>query len=378
MKKDIFLVTISELLFQAAEGSLLIFGVIFFFQKFDSVFLAIAPFILMHIFHAFLLPFFSKLLFKIGLKNSIFIGSLFYIATALTVFITNGNYTFEILVLWALLYALGNVFHYVPIIYILGSESKHANRGRLFGLRRMIFIIAAIITPLTAGFISQEFGFQGLLIFCIALHLLTNIPIIYLNKIEAHPPKSLVKTLMTMRGKRIFLYKLSEVFTNNMADFWPIFVFIILAGSFSNLGILFAVVSLITVFVTYITGRALDNHSRPRLYFAASLTTFVAWVFRALSFNYITVLCSDLLFKINANFKTQISEVIDYDLMNDHVNQARASVIILSETIVNYAIAILQFGGALAITVFGFQTSFLVFGLIGFIFTQIMRHFLRR
>ena len=179
-----------------------------------------------------------------------------------------------------------------------------------------------------------------------------------------------------MRGKRIFLYKISEVFTNNMGDFWPIYVFIALSGSFTDVGILFAVVSFFVVIITYFTGNALDNRSRPRLYFFASIIMFVGWIFRALSFSYITILIADVIFKINANFKSQISEVIDYDLMNDRVNNARASVIILNEIIVNYLIAFILFVGSLFITLYGFQVAFIIFGLLGFIFAQIMRLFL--
>lgn len=377
MKKDILLLTISELLFSMAEGSIVVFGIIFFYQKFNSVLLAIAPFVLLHLFHAFLLPILHKILFKIGFTTSIFVGSLFYITTSLIIFFTNGNYTFEILVLWSLLYALGNIFHYVPIIYTLGSKSTHSGRGRLFGLRRIIFISAAIVTPIVGGFISQQFGFQGLIAACIALYLLSNIPIIYMERIEAVQPKSLIGSLMSFRGKKILLYKISEVFTNNMGDFWPIYVFVILAGSFSDMGILFSLVSFISILITYFTGKALDKKSRTNMYFAASITTLVSWIFRALSFNYISILAADTVFKISANFKMQVAEVIDYDLTNDHINNARAGVIIMSETIVNYMIAFVEFSGALAIMVFGFQAGFVVFGILGFMFAQIMRLFLK-
>lgn len=376
MKKDLLLVTVSELFFQVAESSIVVFGMIFFYQKFNSIFLAASPFILLHLFHAFLLPFFSKLIFRLGFKKSLIVASIFYILMALTTYISNSKLSIEVLILWALFYSLGNVFHYVPIIYILGSESKHSTRGKLFALRKIIFVIAAIVTPVLGGFISEKFGFSGLFAMCIVFYILTNVPILYLSKFNPVPPKSLLKTLETMRGKRIFLYKISEVFTNNMGDFWPIYVFIALSGSFTDVGILFAVVSFFVVIITYFTGNALDNRSRPRLYFFASIIMFVGWIFRALSFSYITILIADVIFKINANFKSQISEVIDYDLMNDHVNNARASVIILNEVIVNYLIAFVLFAGSLFITLYGFQVAFIIFGLLGFIFAQIMRLFL--
>ena len=125
MKKDLLLVTISELFFQVAESSIVVFGMIFFYQKFNSIFLAASPFILLHLFHAFLLPFFSKLIFRLGFKKSLIVASIFYILMALTTYVSNSKLSIEVLILWALFYSLGNVFHYVPIIYILGSESKH-------------------------------------------------------------------------------------------------------------------------------------------------------------------------------------------------------------------------------------------------------------
>jgi len=376
MKKDLLLITISDLFFQVAESSILVFGIIFFYQKFNSIFLAASPFILLHLFHAFLLPFFAKFLFKIGFKNSLMIGSLFYILMALTTYLSSENLQIEILIIWALFYALGNVFHYVPVIYILGSESKHSDRGRVFALRKIIFVIATIVTPILGGFISEKFGFTGLFAMCIAFYVLTNIPILYLGKIEAAVPKSLSKTLETMRGKRIFLYKISEVTTGGIKDFWPIFVFITLSGSLSELGVLFAIISFIVVIITYFTGKALDSRSRSKLYFSSSIAIFVGWIFRALSFNYLSILIADIIFRINANFKSQISEVIDYDLMNDHINEARGSVIVLSEVMTNYLISFVLFVGALLITIAGFQTTFIIFGLLGFIFAVVMQLFL--
>jgi len=377
MKKDLLLITISELFFQVAESSIAVFGIIFFYQKFNSIFLAVAPFILIHLTYASLLPFLSKFVFKLGLKRSLILGSIFYSLMALVTYLSNDKLRLENLLAFALLYALGNVFHYTPIIYILGTNSKHSSRGRVFALRKIIFVIAAVVTPILGGFVSDKFGFTGLYAMCIAFFILTNIPIIYLSKFEVPLPKSLSKTLETMRGKRIFLYKISEVFTNNIGSFWPIYVSIILAGSLLDVGILFTFVSFVVVIVTYFTGKALDSRSRPKLYFLASISMFIGWILRALSFNYISILIADIIFKINANFKGQISEVIDYDLMNDHVNDARSSVIILGEVIVNFLIAFLLFVGALFITVYGFQAAFIVFGIIGFVFAQIMRRYLK-
>jgi len=375
MKKNLILLTTSEVLFLIAESSIVIFGMIFFYTKFNSILLAASPFILLHLLHAFLLPIFSKTLFKIGLKKCLFVGSFFYILTALLIFSTNGKYTFEILILWGILYALGNVFHYVPIIYLLGTETKHNSRGKTFSKRRIAFIIATIFSPILGGLVSEQFGFQGLLIMCIMLHLLTIIPVTFLDKIEAKPPKPLLDTLITMRGKKIFLYDISAVFSSSLTDFWPIYVFIILSGSYSGLGILFGIISFVSIMLSYFIGRELDKRDHKKLFNIASYTNLFTWIFRALSFNYISVLLADVTYKLNAEFRGSITEVIGYDLLNDHVNDARASVIILTETIINYLIAFTFFAGALAITVFGFQVTFVIFALAGFIFTQLMGYF---
>lgn len=377
MKKNLLLLTTSEVFFLIAESSIVIFGMIFFYTKFDSILLAASPFILRHLLHAFLLPFFGKLLFKIGFKLSLVIGSLFYIAAALLILVNGENYTFEMLCVWSLLYALGNVFHYVPVIYIWGKLTQHKSRGRIFSLRRMVFILATIVTPIMGGLVSQNFGFHGLLLLYITFHLLTNIPIAYLGKIETKPPKSIIRTLMTMRGKKIFLYNTSAVFSISLNEFWPIYVFTILAVSYADLGILFALVNLISILLTYFMGKQLDKRDRANLYNLGSITNLFSWIFRAFSFNYITVLVSDVAFKLNSEFRGSINEVMAYDLMNDNVNDARGSIIILGEVVVNYLIAFVFFTGALSITVFGFQSTFILFAVIGFTLTQLMRRFLK-
>lgn len=377
MKKNLLLLTTSEVFFLIAEGSIMVFGMIFFYTKFNSILLAASPFILRHLLHAFLLPFFGKLLFKIGFKVSLVLGSMFYIASALYILLTGENYTFVMLCVWALLYALGNVFHYVPIIYMWGKLTQHKSRGRIFSLRRIVFILATVITPIIGGLVSQSYGFQGLLILYLAFHLLTNIPIFYLSKIEAVPPKSILNTLVTLRGKKVLLYNISAIFSFSLNDFWPLFVFILLAGNYAELGILFALVNLISVLLTYIMGKQLDKRDRTKLYNFASITNLFAWVLRAFSFNYITVLIADVAYRLNTEFRGSIIDVINYDLMNDHINDARASIIILSETITNYIIAFVFFTGALSITVLGFQSTFILFAIIGFVLTQLMRVFLK-
>ena len=379
MKRDIVLTTTSELLFQIGDGSMNLFGIIFFYTLFKgSILLATLPFIALHLIHSLLLPVISPLLFKIGFKKSILIGAIFYSLACATLFLLNENLNIGVLILWASLYALGNVFHYVPIIYILGYETKHATRGRTFSLRRIIFIAGAIVMPILGGLISEYFGITGLSVLCICFYILSFIPIIYISDIEFLPGKTIFKTLFSKRGANIFLFKISQVFSDGIGTVWPIFVFLVLSSSYENVGLVFTLVSFGSIIISYLIGFELDHHNRMKLYELSAITNFFAWLARAISFNYISVLISDIIFRLNGDFRGTIMDVIDYDLMNDHIQKNRAGTIVLSEFIINMSVTVALTIGAILISISSYQLSFIVIALIGFVLSLITKRFIKR
>jgi len=376
MKRDLVLLTTSQLLFGLADSLLITFGIIFFYVKFGNSFiLAAIPFIALHLLHAFLLPILIKHVIDLGVKRAVIISIVFYVLAAFLVFTNNDNLTIIVMLLWALLYALGNVFYYVPTMYILGKDTNHKTRGRIFGLRRVLTIIINIILPILGGLLSQNFGLAGLMLISIVFYIISLLPLMRMTHLKIVRNAPLKEILKSPIGNTLVVFKFVQSFAIHLSDYWPILVFILVGANYSNLGILFTGVSFISIVVTYGVGKLMDSDGRIKYLNIASIMTPVSWLIRVFAVDPLSILIADSIFNVNNNFHTSVMDVVDFDLMIDHeVAEKKIGLIILGETVLNYFIALGYLVFAVMITYFGFYVSMVFSAILIFFSMQYMKN----
>jgi len=371
--------TISDLLFELATGLILVFGLILFYQKLgNSVILAALPMALLHFTHASLLPFISKLIFKVGIKKSLIIGVFFYLVASLTLFLSS-ELSWQILVLWAILQAFGNAFHYIPVIYSLGHNTTDSNRGRLFGLRKIAFIVLGVASPLLGGFTAQNFNLFGIIALAMGVYITSLIPISLMDDFSTRKLLSIRKVFKEYTSRKIIAFRTVQVVNHQLNSFWPLFIFLLLGDSFIQLGILFAVVNLLSIVIAYIVGNNINHNNELKLYADIKWSSTFVWFIRTFSFNYWTAILTDTIYKLNETFKSSVQDVIDYEMLNNSKHSdIKIEFIVIREITSNYATAITYLLFPIIITFFGFHNSFIIIGVVSFIGMSIVQKILHR
>ncbi len=379
MQRNFFLITISDLLFEFAHSLVFIFGVLFFYQKLgESVLLAVIPVALIHLVHGSLLKFFVEILFKIGIKKSLTIGALFYSLASILIYF-DSQLSVGTLVLWVLFNAIGNIFHYIPVIYILGHNTTDINRPRLFSLRKIAFILLAIIHPLLGGLTAQFLNLNGTMLIALILYIGSIIPVIAMNDFKLDKKLNLHASLQTVESKKIILFKIGRVITENFNILWPLFIFLLFKDSFLQVGILFTIVNFISILIAYTVGKIVNRKNELKIFDKVKWTSTFAWFFRAFTFNYITALITDTVYKLNEVFRSSVSDVIDFELMNNSKHSdIKIEFIVIREITTNIATAIFYILSAILITYFGFYDSFIIIGIVGFIAMSLVERSLNK
>jgi len=380
MQKNFILITASDLFFNFATGIFSTYGIILFYQQLNSsIILASVPFALLHLAYATMLRPLSKYIVRLGIKKSLILAIIFYCTGSMILFLNTTNLSWSVLIFWALFYAIGNAFHYVPVIYVIGHNTNDENRGKMFALRKVLFILFGIILPLLGGLVAQYFQLSGILLLCTASYILSLIPVVMLSKFEIKELKPLKQILKTSHAKKFILSKATNVLSYDLNIYWPIYISILFAGNLVDVGILFAASSFASIIISYIVGTKINRGNELKMYNSITWTTTLAWFARVLSINYFAAVITDTIYKINLTFVESVIDIIDYDLMNNSSHKdIQVEFIIIKELAANYAKTLAYIVFPILIAIAGFNTSFAIIGVLSFIAMSITRRILLR
>ena len=368
MRKNFYLVTIFSLLFELGSGLIYVFGIIMFYQKLgNSIMLAALPLVMLHFTHASIVAIGSKYIFKLGIKKSLIVCALFYCAASFTL-LTNTDLPWFALVLWSVLQAFGNAFHYIPIIYVLGHSTTEENRARLFSLRKILFIVLAIVSPLLGGLLAAAFDLSGIMIVSFAFFVLLFIPISIMDDFKANYTTSLKEAYKLPHAMKITIFRVVQILADHMTVFWPLYIFLLLSKNYVETGTLFTLVNFIAIVVVYVVGKTINKRNELKMFSQIKWSSTLAWFARALSFNYISAVIVDTVYKLNENFRNMVLDVIDFEMLdNKSGTDIKLEYIIIREVVANYAVAAVYIIYPLLITIFGFTDAFIVVGIVTFI-----------
>lgn len=344
---------------------IVVFGFVFLAQKLDSVVAASIPFVILYASYGYLVPKVAKYVGKLGGRRSIIISMCFLALSSAPMYAFASDENPVYLAFWAMLFLLGKLFLHVPFIYNLGRYTIHKDRGKSLSIKRISIVVVSLAGPFFGGLVSENFGLAGLMVTGAIVFVIGILPALMLEEFHfelKYDPKKLEKNLGT---RKLAIFSFFCQSSSIIDVFWAIFVFVITGESFKTLGLIFTVVALINIVVSFLLGKYLDDNDRIKFLGKSAVINAVSWVARALSFNFLTVFISDLIYKLNANILDSTFEVVTYDLMNDRLkNENRDEIIVYRDQILNY---IISFGwglGAIMISMFGFQSAFLLAAVI--------------
>ncbi|MCK4386673.1 MAG: MFS transporter [Candidatus Pacebacteria bacterium] len=204
----------------------------------------------------------NKFGFRKALRTATFFGVLYY-----TLFYFTNAENFKILIpltLIALLFY--RLFYWIPYHVDFAKFTDKKNRGREISMLGATKNVAAIFTPLLAGFLIVKFSFSILFLIAIILYLLSIIPLFKISRTKE-------KFVWTVREtwQHFFSKERRREVLAFMADgaegiigilVWPIFMFQILNGDYLKLGAIATVITGITIFLQLIIGHYSDSDKK--------------------------------------------------------------------------------------------------------------------
>lgn len=362
MSRNIFLITILDDLFTSSIILLQVFGTIFLYEIFDGIIiLTFLPLIIIHMIQGLLVPWFGKLVGSIGTRKSLYIAIIIYSISNIPLYFFSETHELILLGSWIFLYTLAKLFFHLPYIYIVGQCTSHNQRGSILRFKRMSLILVGVIVPLLGGLISDSYGLSGLSVVSTFLFILCIIPAFMISDFYFEVDLKLKNVLWLVRKKyQMILNNVFYRISLSSEAFWPIFVFIVLGYSFTELGMLLALVAFLSTILVYFAGQILDKMNRAKYIHRTAALVASGWLLRALSINYFGLVFADIIFNLSKSIHDAGFEVINYDGINDGVrNKYRDEVSIIEETVVNITISLSLLILAIIATMIGIQAAFL-------------------
>ncbi len=246
-------------------GFFAIFLPIFLYEILDNNLTFLAFYYLisytLSLFFAILLPHsLNKFGFKKALQFSTLIGVFYYLAIFL---LKEDNFLF-LLPLVIFLISFWRFLYWVPYNIDFSKFTNIKDRGKEIGFIEAMLSLIGIITPIIAGFIIINFGFNFLFLIGCLIFFFSFFPLIKLPKTREKftwSRKEIIKKVFLKRNRKLVLFFFLDGAETVLGVFvWPVFVYELLQGNYLEIGFISSLVVLFTIVLQLTAGKLVDKN----------------------------------------------------------------------------------------------------------------------
>lgn len=247
----------------AVSGLFTVFLPIFLYLTLESIqgviLYYLFSYVLLLLFVFFLSRGLNSFSFRRALRVSALAGALFYLSFF---FLGKDNY-WLILPFSVILVSLWRFLYWIPYNVDIVKFTNKKNRGRQLGLIEAVFGITSIATPLIAGLIIQDFGFNALFLLGFLAFGLSFIPLLFTPRTKekfSWGKNKIVKKIIDKENRQAFLIFFADG-AEAVAGFliWPIFIFLVLGDDYLKIGSILTIVISFTVVIQLLAGKFIDK-----------------------------------------------------------------------------------------------------------------------
>ncbi len=285
--KDLLSLSLSTAIQAIADSMLVMFSVIFIYQKLDlSLLYIFILFSIDSILSIFGLIFGAKALGKIGIKNSIIIGSIFFMLNYGTFLIFDFNTTIAI-VLYLITMVAARSFYWIGYHVDISLFTDQNKRGSQIGRIRNILSIVGVALPFIASLIIDKIGFNILFILAVLIYIISIFPLLKMNDTKQQYSFGFIETFKNIFSKRYirnFFIGFSEGAEMGIKiTIWPIIIFILMKNDINSIGILVSLVLLASLIVNSLVGKLTDIKSKSKIAKLGGILYGLGWIWKILS-----------------------------------------------------------------------------------------------
>lgn len=270
------------------DFSLNVFGLflpIVLYQIYNNTDLLIAWYISHSLGYFLLAPLGGRLMNKIGIRKSLYIGVLFRIPYFLAFYNFESNPILYAIISSLSLIIIRSTF-WLPFQTDSAKFSSKKHRGKQFSILFSISSILSIAAPVVSGFLMAKWGFSLVTVFSLLITLLSMVPFLFLPKTKETVTWTYWETM------KYFFHPFNRhMVVAYMGDgavgvingvFWPLFLFFVLDGQYSAVGFITAGILLGGLICQLVIGNFLDRFNKVKMVKVGVILNSSAWLFKAI------------------------------------------------------------------------------------------------
>jgi hypothetical protein len=233
--------------------------------------------------YTFLLPWFGRLVGRLGYEHSIFYSQFFLIGYYLTLF---GTAQYSVLFYIApVLFAIQKCLYWPAYHADFALFSRDEQRGREIGGVETLSMMMFIVGPFIGGAILEWTNFAILFVVTAGLFLLSAVPLLRIK--EVHAPaefsyRDVFKALVDAKHRRNFAAYLGFGEELIVLTLWPIFIYVVIKD-YLDIGTVVALATLTTSFIVLYLGKLADRYKKEHIVRWGSAIYAVVWLIRILA-----------------------------------------------------------------------------------------------
>lgn len=279
---------INFVLSRLAASMLDVFGPLFFFylaqDKLTGLYYLLFYYVVMRIFViATAIPM-GKLVAKFGYRKSMLVGQM-AMAIQLAILANLDSFVFWPVMVSIIFSVLSVNFYFISFHGLFLDDNNDKKVGSQIGFLAVLARVSLIMSPLIAGFITQNFGFNAMFAFAFLLLVVSLVPLFRMQKHERH--------VSTFQGKKVVDYIFGHKNTSFFMFFWsatdgiqvilfPVFLFLII-GAYSLFGVILAIIGVFNMISVYFSGRMYDKRKSSKIFNLSVIVVCVSSVFMFMS-----------------------------------------------------------------------------------------------
>jgi len=284
ISKGLALLYTNRTLSSVAGSLLALFLPVFWYIHFD---LSLITVLLLYVWNFGLQMFMvipgAKLMSKLGIRRSIIFSTPFICAFYATLYFAEVN----ILLMALLAYFFVNIYkamYWVPYHTSFASFSHSGRRGRQMALLTLVSDTIQIFVPLVSSFLIVTFGFNYLFILVLIIQILSVVPLITLpavNESFTWSTRKTVQEVFAKKNRTMFWAYFGDGMQSMVGSvIWPIFIWLLFNESYESVGLVTALVILVSMILRLVIGDLTDKYDQNKILRAGTVLYSIGWLFK--------------------------------------------------------------------------------------------------